>query len=104
MMTLDYQVKGLSLTGAAPAGPQRISVQVGHLQLAGSPKINGAAAQVSCNAGKTWQKAAVKAVSQGNFTISFSEPSGCAVTTKVSATDAAGGSVTETIDNAYQVG
>lgn len=104
MMTLGYQVRGLSLTGAAPAGAQHISLHAGHIQLAKAASITGATAQVSCDDGKTWAKAAVTSAGGGNFTVSFTEKSGCLVTTKVTATDSAGGSVTETITRAYQVG
>jgi hypothetical protein len=103
LMTLDYQVHGLSLQETVPAGPQVIGLHVGHLQLAGNARITGATAQVSCNDGKTWHDAAVQATGAGNFTISFSEPAGCLVTTRVSASDSAGGSVTETITGAYAV-
>jgi hypothetical protein len=103
MMTLDYHVHGLSLSGTAPAGPQAIGLNVGHIQLASAAKITGASAQVSCDGGNTWQNAVVRAAGRGNFTITFSEKSECLVTMKVTATDSAGDSVTETIDNAYQV-
>jgi hypothetical protein len=104
MMTLDYHIRGLGLNGAAPAGAQQITLNAGHIQLATATKITAATAQVSCNAGKTWAKATVKSAGSGNFTITYSEKSGCLVTTKVTATDSNGGSVSETIDNAYQVG
>jgi hypothetical protein len=103
MMTLDYHVRDLGLGGTTPAGQQAIGLNVGHIQLASATKITGVGAQVSCNGGNTWQNAAVRAASSGDFTITFSEESGCLVTMKVTATDSAGGSVTETIDNAYQV-
>jgi hypothetical protein len=103
MMTLDYHVHNLGLNGTAPAGQQAIGLNVGHIQLASAAKITRTSAQVSCNGGTTWQKAAVRAMGNGNFTITFEEKSACCVTTKVTATDSVGGSVTETINNAYQV-
>jgi hypothetical protein len=103
MMTLDYHVRGLGLTGTAPAGQQAIGLNVGHIQLARAAKITGAGAQVSCDGGNTWQKAEVRPAGSGNLTVTFSEASDCLVTLKVTATDSAGDSVTETIDNAYQV-
>jgi hypothetical protein len=104
MMTLGYQVKGLALDGAAPAGAQQVSLHVGQIQLASAASITGATAQVSCDAGKTWTKAAVRPAGGGNFTVTFSEPGGCLVTTRVTARDSAGASITETIDNAYKIG
>jgi len=103
MMTLDYQVRGLALDGTAPAGPQAIDLTVGHLQLARAARVTGAAAQVSCDGGQRWQRATVTASGRGLFRIGFRVPGGCGVTLRVSATDAAGGSVTETITRAYAV-
>lgn len=103
MMTLTYQVRGLALDGTAPAGPQLIELTVGHLQLARAARVTGAAAQVSCDNGQRWQRATVTASGSGLFRIGFRAPGGCGVTLRVSATDAAGGSVTETITRAYAV-
>jgi hypothetical protein len=103
MMTLTYQVRGLALDGTAPAGPQLIDLTVGHLQLARAARVAGAAAQVSCDDGQRWQRATVSASGSGLFRIGFRVPGGCGVTLRVSATDAAGGSVTETITRAYAV-
>jgi hypothetical protein len=103
MMTLDYQVRRLALDGTAPAGLQLIDLTVGHLQLAPAARVTGAAAQVSCDDGQRWQRATVTASGDGRFRAGFRVPGGCAVTLRVSATDAAGGSVTETITRAYAV-
>jgi hypothetical protein len=103
MMTLDYQVRGLAPDGSAPAGPQLIELAVGHLQLARAARVTGAAAQVSCDDGQRWQRATVTASGRGLFRIGFRVPGGCRVTVRVSASDAAGGSVTETITRAYAV-
>lgn len=103
MMTLNYQVHRLALDGTAPAGQQLIGLRVGHIQLAPATPIRGAAAAVSCDDGQTWQPASVKPAGSGNFSIAFTEPAGCAVTLRVSAEDAAGGSITETITRAYKI-
>jgi hypothetical protein len=103
MMTLDYQVQGLALNGSAPAGSQLIGLHAGHIQLAAAARVTGAAAQVSCNDGKSWQQAAVSSAGGGNFGVAFSAPGGCNVTLRVSAADAAGGSITETITRAYKI-
>jgi hypothetical protein len=103
MMTLDYQVRGLALDGTAPAGPQLIELTVGHLQLARAARVTAAAAQVSCDDGRRWQRATVTASGGGLFRVGFRVPGGCGVTLRVGATDAAGGSVTETITRAYAV-
>jgi len=101
MMTLDYQVNGMHLNGTVPAGAQTIDLSVGHIQLATAAVITRAAAWASCNGGTSWQKAAVTSLGSGQFRLGFSEPKGCDVTLRTGATDAAGGSVTETITDAY---
>lgn len=39
----------------------------------------------------------------GNFLVGFTAPRGCQVTLRVGASDAAGGSVAETINHAYEI-
>jgi hypothetical protein len=101
MMTLRYGVVGLGLNGSANPGQQVVHVQVGHLQLARAAQVTGAKVAVSFNGGKTWQAATVTGTG-GNYAAVFNAPAGALVTLRTSATDAAGGSVTETITNAYQ--
>jgi hypothetical protein len=103
MMTLDYQVQGLALNGTAPPGPQLIGVHAGHIQLAAAARVTRATAQLSCNDGRTWHRAAVSSSGGGKFRIAFSAPGGCQVTMRVSAADAAGGSIAETITRAYKI-
>jgi hypothetical protein len=103
LLTLGYQVHGLALNGTAPPGQQVIGLSVGHIQAAKTSAISGASAQVSYNDGQTWQPATVTSSGGGNFRISFTAPRGVDPTLRVSATDAAGGSITETIIRAYGV-
>jgi hypothetical protein len=103
LLTLEYQVQGLSLTGHTAAGPQTIDVSAGHLQQAESAAVTGMTAAYSLNDGQSWQAASVTAAGSGQFQIGFSAPAGTDVTLRVSATDAAGGTITETIVRAYGV-
>jgi hypothetical protein len=103
LLTLDYQVQGLSLTGRTAPGPQAIDVSVGHLQQTESSAISGMTAAYSLNDGQSWQAASVTAAGSGQFQIGFSAPAGTDVTLRVSATDAAGGTITETVVRAYGV-
>ena len=102
-MTLGYAVAGLSLTGSAPAGAQVVHVTVGHLQLARAVAVTGAKVAVSFDGGKSWHQATVTG-SAGSYTASFTAPAGAKVSLRTSAADAAGGTITETLINAYQVG
>jgi hypothetical protein len=103
LLTLGYQVQGLSLTGLTPAGPQQVNLSVGHLQASAAAAVTGATASYSLNDGQSWRRAAVTGAGAGQFQIGFSAPAGVDVTLRVSATDAAGGSITETIVRAYGV-
>ena len=103
LLTLNYQVQGQSLTGHTAPGPQAVDVSVSHVQLAAASAITGLSAAYSLNDGQSFQPATVTAAGGGQFHIGFSAPAGTDVTLRVSATDAAGGSITETIVRAYGV-
>jgi hypothetical protein len=103
LMTLSYQVPGMGLTGLTRPGPQVVNVTAGHLQLGGTAAVTGATAQVSFNDGDSWFPAKVTAQGGGRFRIAYNAPAGVDVTLRVSATDAAGGSISETIVRGYGV-
>ena len=102
MMTLRYGVVGLGQDGATAPGQQVVRVLVGHLQLARATRVTAAAVSVSFDGGKTWQPARVTG-GNGSYAAVFTAPPGARVTLRTRASDTAGGSVTETIINAYQV-
>jgi hypothetical protein len=101
MMTLQYAVAHLRLDGAAPAGQQVLRLEVGHLQAAKASTVTTASVSVSFDGGKTWHRAMVTGTA-GSYTAAFTAPAGAKVTLRAKAADAAGGSVAETITNAYQ--
>jgi hypothetical protein len=103
LMTLSYQVQGMSLSGQTRPGPQVVDVTAGHIQLGGTAKIAGATARVSFNDGDSWFPAHVTALGGGRFKVAYSAPAGVDVTLRVSARDAAGGSISETIVRGYGV-
>jgi hypothetical protein len=103
LLTPDYRVAGLNLTGTAPAGPQTVAVHVGHMALSKDSPVTGLTAQVSFDDGTTWQPATV-AGSGGNYRVGFTAPASGFVSLRVVAKDAAGGSVDETITRAYATG
>jgi hypothetical protein len=102
MMTLGYRVAGLGLDGSAAAGRQTVGISVGHLQLAAAAGITAAAVQVSLDGGKTWHAATVTG-SRGTYRAVFTAPAGAYVTLRVTAADAAGGRIAETITRAYKI-
>ena len=103
LMTLSYQVRGMSLTGLTRPGPQVVDVTAGHIQLGGTARVTGAQAQVSFNSGRTWSPATVTALGGGRFRAAYTASAGARVTLRISATDAAGGSIRETITRGYGV-
>jgi hypothetical protein len=103
LMTLNYGVTGLSLAGQTRPGRQVIEVTAGHLQPGRQAAITGARAQVSFDGGHTWHTASVTAQGHGRFRVGFHAPAGVDVTLRVSASDADGGSISETITNGYAI-
>jgi len=102
MLTLRYLVAGLSLSGTTRPGRQQISLTVGHLQEAPSSPISPVRAQVSFTGGRTWQPATVRRDGPAQFRVTFTgSPS--LVTLRVTARDAAGDTVTETLPAAYRI-
>jgi hypothetical protein len=103
MMTLGYHVAGLALDDTARPGPQILGVTVGHLQLARAARITSTRVQVSFDDGATWHAAAVTGAS-GRYQASYRVPTTARyVTLRVTAADAAGGRITETITRAYKI-
>jgi len=102
MLTLDYNVLGESLSGATSPGRQRVGLTVGHLQQAPASPITSVLAQVSLNGGRTWQQAPVLRLGADHFRLVFTSGPGL-VTLRVSARDAAGATITETLPGAYRI-
>jgi hypothetical protein len=101
MMTLQYAIAGLTLSGDTRPGRQVLHVRAGHLQLVKPIKVTRASVSVSFDGGKTWHPALVTGHG-GRYTATFTAPAGVPVSLRASAADAAGGAVTETITNAYR--
>jgi len=102
MMTLGYQVAGLGLDGSVAAGRQSIGITVGHLPLATAARITTAAARVSFDGGRTWHAATVTGAA-GAYRAAFTAPAATYVTLRVTAADAVGGRIAETITRAYKI-
>jgi hypothetical protein len=100
LLTLNYGVAGEALNGTTQPGPQQVTINAGHLQLAANPKITGVTAQVSFNDGRTWTTAQVTGTG-GAYSADFTAPASSYVTLRVQAADAAGGTMQETITRAY---
>jgi|SRR5579875_1712814 len=102
MMTLGYQVAGLAPNGTARPGRQRLAVTAAHLQLATAPRITRVTVRVSCDGGRHWRRATVTGHG-ARYIATYHAPAGSYVTVRTSASDAAGGQITETITRAYRI-
>jgi hypothetical protein len=102
MLTLRYFVAGLSPSGTTTPGRQQIILTVDHLAEARSSRISAVRAQVSFTGGRTWQQANVQPEGPARFSVAFAgSPS--LVTLRVTARDAAGDTITETLPAAYRI-
>lgn len=108
VLTLSYQLaeNGLSTSYARV---QQLTLTVAHQEFDGvgsRAPITSATVQVSFDGGTTWQRAKVTG-RDGRYQVTWINPAPARGTTpalKVTATDSIGGSISQTIDNAYTVG
>jgi len=101
LLNFGYQVGGIALDGTTAAGAQQVTLTAGHQALLPSPAaVTGVTAQFSLDNGTTWQPATVTGAG-GTRTLAFAAPAGSYVSLKVSAKDAAGGTLSETIIKAF---
>jgi hypothetical protein len=103
MMTLLYHVHDMALNGTTAAGLQAMDVTVGHIPVAGPSAITSATIQFSVDDGATWHNAQVARQGPGCYRVVYNAPADAYVTLRTTATDAAGGSITETIVRGYQI-
>jgi hypothetical protein len=106
LLTLGYAVGGLLPDGSTVSGPQSLDLTVGHLQQSAASTITGATVQYSTD-GTTWHDTTVTArgggVFHADFTATADSYRGTDVSLRVTAADAAGATITETITAAYHV-
>ncbi|MDQ7807939.1 hypothetical protein Q5425_29735 [Amycolatopsis sp. A133] len=106
LLTLGYAVGGLRPDGSTVSGPQGLDLTVGHLQQSAASPVTGATVQYSTD-GTTWQDTTVTARGDGVFHAEFAATTeafrGTDVSLRVTAADAAGATITETITAAYHV-
>ncbi|HEV2374319.1 MAG TPA: hypothetical protein VGS19_19440 [Streptosporangiaceae bacterium] len=106
-LTLSYQLAtDESNTSRSPV--QAMGLRVGHISYDGAGSraaITAAAVWVSFDGGTTWQRATVTGFS-GRYSVSWPNPAsarGTEPAIRVTASDALGGSITQTIFNAYTI-
>ena len=101
-LSLNYQLDtDENNTSTSPV--QVLNLSVGHVSYDGAGShapITGTHVQVSFDNGSTWQQVPVIGFA-GHYVALWANKAGTSPSLKVSATDAAGGSITQTITNAY---
>lgn len=104
LITVRSAVRGLSLRGTMAPGLQEIGLRFGHVPTAAGPAITGAKVEFSVDDGKTWRTAVTRPLGGGRYTAVYPVVGRNAyVTLRLSASDAGGGQLTETVFRAYQV-
>ena len=106
-LTLDYQL-ATSQSNTSNTATQVLHLRVGHLSYDGvgsHAAIRSAAVWVSFDGEKSWRRARVTGTG-GRYTATWPNPSSAADSSpdiKVTASDAIGGSITQTITGAYSI-
>lgn len=107
VLNLGYQL-ATDFQNTSPPGPQVLDLTVNHLSydgLGSRAPITSATVSVSFDGGATWQPATVTGANSG-YVATWQNPAGAAGTSpdlQVTATDAAGGSITQTVTAAYTI-
>jgi hypothetical protein len=102
LLSIGYDAP-VDLAGRAPAGATRLGITVAPAAGAPATEVTGATVEVSFDDGTTWTTAALTG-GGGRYTAAFAAPAGGFVSTRVTATDAAGDTVGQTVLRAYAVG
>jgi hypothetical protein len=106
LMFADYDLP-VNLLGQLAPGPVTAGIDVSHLAGASDVAVKSLTVQVSFNGGTGWQKATVTALGSGQYSVSFTVPAAASTdgfgALKLSAADAYGGTLSQTIQHAFAV-
>ena len=106
LLTADYALP-VNMLGQLPSGPVSAGIDVSHLAGATDVAVTSLSLQVSFNGGASWQNATVASQGSGRYAVSFTVPAAAATdgfgALKLHATDAYGGSLSQTIQHAFAV-
>ncbi len=104
MMTVSYAMP-TSLTGAVAPGASSFVVTVGHVQAAAATPITGLSFGVAVD-GSDFTPQQVRPLGGGRYLVTVVNPAltaGTGMSVQLHATDAAGGSITQTVQTAYTI-
>jgi hypothetical protein len=105
MMTVSYAMP-TSLNGAVAPGASSFVVTVGHVQAAAATAITGLSYSIAVDGGE-FAPQPVRSLGGGRYLVTVVTPAaaaGTGVSVQLHATDAAGGSITQTVQTAYTIG
>lgn len=105
LVTAAYQLK-TGLDGTAPAGPDQVVVTFGHAPGGQNLPFQKADIQVSFDGGATWTPTFLADLGGGRYRAQWTNPAsttGGDVSLRVSATDVAGNSLTQSVTSAFSV-
>ncbi len=105
LVTASYQLKS-GLDGTAPAGPDQVVVTFAHAPGGQNLPFAKASAQVSFDGGATWTPTFFADLGGGHYRAQWTNPAsatGGDVALRVSATDVAGNSLTQSVTSAFSV-
>lgn len=105
LLAPHYQL-AQSMTGTVPTGPQTLTMTVGHSTNQDAPAVSGATVSISYDGGTTWAPAAVGAAGRDSYVARWTNASTTAgkhISLRITAKDADGNTVTQTITDAVTV-
>lgn len=105
LLSLDYQLPQ-GLDGTVGTGPEDLTLTVGHSTNLPAPEVTGATVAISYDQGTTWTPVPVARTDAGTFQASWNnaqDSAGKTISLKVTATDASGATVTQTVTDAAAV-
>lgn len=105
LVTASYQLKA-GLDGTAPAGPDQVVVTFGHAPGGQNLPFAKGSIQVSFDGGATWTPTFLADLGGGRYRAQWTNPAsatGGDVALRVSATDVAGNSLTQSVTSAFSV-
>lgn len=104
-LSLGYNLFGTDLTNTTTSPVQVLGLRVGHVSYSGvgvRSRITSVTVSVSFDNGTTWRQVPAFGL-DGNYTAAWHNQAGTSPSLKVTATDAAGDAISQTITNAYTV-
>lgn len=105
LLTVNYQL-GVDLNNQAAPGPGSLLLTVSHASGAPAVPITAASVALSFDGGTTWTPAAQRDLGGGRYRVRWTNPasaSGGPVDMRVTATDATGATISQTVRRAYQI-